>query len=100
MISCNEIMAYLFRKKLNEVYEETMMKKGEMDERMFIPADVRTVFDDAFDGRFFFFLSHSTNVAFVEHFYNSRMFLCLSAYPIVVNLKGSNSFIKFFLCDV
>uniref|UniRef100_A0A915AVX8 Retinoblastoma-like protein 1 n=1 Tax=Parascaris univalens TaxID=6257 RepID=A0A915AVX8_PARUN len=36
-------------KKLNEVYEETMMKKGEMDERMFIPADVRTVFDDAFD---------------------------------------------------
>ncbi|VDM43314.1 unnamed protein product [Toxocara canis] len=34
---------------LNELYEEAMMKKGEMDERMFIPTDIITVFDDAFD---------------------------------------------------
>uniref|UniRef100_A0A0M3KHW1 DUF3452 domain-containing protein n=1 Tax=Anisakis simplex TaxID=6269 RepID=A0A0M3KHW1_ANISI len=35
---------------LNEMYEKAMIRKGEMDERMFIPPDVSTVFDDAFDG--------------------------------------------------
>uniref|UniRef100_A0A0N5AMP1 Retinoblastoma-like protein 1 n=1 Tax=Syphacia muris TaxID=451379 RepID=A0A0N5AMP1_9BILA len=35
--------------KLSEFYEEQLIKKGEMDERMFIPKDISTVFDETFD---------------------------------------------------
>ena len=42
-----------FRRKLNEVYEEAVIKKGEMDDRMFIPKDITTVFDETFDGLVF-----------------------------------------------
>ncbi|KAK6727759.1 hypothetical protein RB195_005442 [Necator americanus] len=34
---------------LNEVYNNTMLRKGELDERMFIPPDIATVFDPASD---------------------------------------------------
>lgn len=47
------IVFYCFSAKLNKFYEEILMKKGEMDERMFIPKDVSTVFDESFDGILF-----------------------------------------------
>ncbi|MFH4975910.1 hypothetical protein AB6A40_002619 [Gnathostoma spinigerum] len=34
---------------IHKLYEEEITKRGEMDERMFIPADISTVFDEAFD---------------------------------------------------
>lgn len=32
------------------MYEELIVKRGEMDERMFLPADISVVFDEAYDG--------------------------------------------------
>lgn len=32
------------------MYEELIVKRGEMDERMFLPADIAFVFDEAYDG--------------------------------------------------
>jgi hypothetical protein len=36
---------------LAEIYEEAMLRRGEMDERMFIPKDVQSVFDAANDSK-------------------------------------------------
>ncbi|EJD73805.1 retinoblastoma-associated protein A domain-containing protein [Loa loa] len=37
------------KKKLDSMYEELIVKRGEMDERMFLPADISVVFDEAYD---------------------------------------------------
>ncbi|KAK6030804.1 Retinoblastoma-associated protein B domain protein [Ostertagia ostertagi] len=34
---------------LNDIYQSIMLKKGELDERMFLPEDISNVFDPAFD---------------------------------------------------
>ncbi|EYC09456.1 hypothetical protein Y032_0060g3128 [Ancylostoma ceylanicum] len=38
-----------YLESLNEAYNSLMLRKGELDERMFIPSDIATVFDPASD---------------------------------------------------
>uniref|UniRef100_A0A8L7SZ97 BMA-LIN-35, isoform f n=3 Tax=Brugia TaxID=6278 RepID=A0A8L7SZ97_BRUMA len=40
---------FINKKKLDSIYEELIVKRGEMDERMFLPADISIVFDEAYD---------------------------------------------------
>ncbi|VDK80616.1 unnamed protein product [Litomosoides sigmodontis] len=40
---------FVNKKKLDDMYEELIVKRGEMDERMFLPADISVVFDEAYD---------------------------------------------------
>ncbi|VDK68207.1 unnamed protein product [Onchocerca ochengi] len=40
---------FINKKKLDSMYEELIVKRGEMDERMFLPADISVVFDEAYD---------------------------------------------------
>ncbi|VBB28062.1 unnamed protein product [Acanthocheilonema viteae] len=40
---------FINKKKLDNMYEELIVKRGEMDERMFLPADISVVFDEAYD---------------------------------------------------
>ncbi|KAM3721042.1 Retinoblastoma-like protein [Dirofilaria immitis] len=40
---------FINKKKLDNIYEELIVKRGEMDERMFLPSDISIVFDEAYD---------------------------------------------------
>ncbi|CAG9533583.1 unnamed protein product [Cercopithifilaria johnstoni] len=40
---------FINKKKLDDMYEELIVKRGEMDERMFLPADISVIFDEAYD---------------------------------------------------